>query len=339
MATISGMCNPNGVYFINSPVIVTVSNLGFPEHTPFHIVRLYVGPDGEYGVFKGDTGGASQIQFDISSALRGQAQYIEDYDECIEDAEDAAGGSTPSTSTNSMLSYTLQAETEYISDDGILVTTRSPAVSGGNAVRGGSTEMERRYGGVSPDTSSLIGSTPSTKPSSAERVGQYSITSTLAWNGGYAEQTYHPASHTPASVVRDEYHDYVDFLFVNRRGACETCSGMMLESESVEVNVTTYAKVETPTFTPSRSLMGIAKGPRRSWSMSSGHQTREWAEWWADEFLMASQWWVRYPVGNPAATRFVPCIVTPAKKSTTIYDRSKQEMPSVDFTVTLALEG
>jgi hypothetical protein len=31
--------------------------------------------------------------------------------------------------------------------------------------------------------------------------------------------------------------------------------------------------------------------------------------------------------------------VEPAKKQTGIYDRTKQQMPSVEFTVTLALEG
>ena len=67
--------------------------------------------------------------------------------------------------------------------------------------------------------------------------------------------------------------------------------------------------------------------------MSSGHQTREWAEWWTLEFLKARQWWMRYQ-GS-----FVPVTVEPAKKSTNIYDRAKQQMPSVEFTVTLALEG
>jgi hypothetical protein len=51
------------------------------------------------------------------------------------------------------------------------------------------------------------------------------------------------------------------------------------------------------------------------------------------EFLMARQWWMLYK-GS-----FVPVIVEPAKKQTSIYDRAKQQMPSVEFTVTLALEG
>jgi hypothetical protein len=67
--------------------------------------------------------------------------------------------------------------------------------------------------------------------------------------------------------------------------------------------------------------------------MSSGEQTREWAEWWTMEFLTARQWWMLYKGA------YVPVIVEPAKKQTSIYDRTKQEMPSVEFTVTLALEG
>ena len=67
--------------------------------------------------------------------------------------------------------------------------------------------------------------------------------------------------------------------------------------------------------------------------MSSGYQTREWAEWWAMEFLMARQWWMR--LNN----MFLPVTVTPAQSDTGIYDRSKQQMPHVDFLVKLALEG
>lgn len=67
--------------------------------------------------------------------------------------------------------------------------------------------------------------------------------------------------------------------------------------------------------------------------MSSGLQTREWAEWWTVEFLMARQWWMQYQ------GKFVPVVVAPAKKQTNIYDRAKQQMASVEFTVTLAMEG
>ena len=75
--------------------------------------------------------------------------------------------------------------------------------------------------------------------------------------------------------------------------------------------------------------------------MSCGLQTREWLEWWATEFLMASQWWMlyEYNVGSETHKKYVPVTVKPAKKSVSIYDRSKQKMESVEFTVTMALEG
>ena len=48
---------------------------------------------------------------------------------------------------------------------------------------------------------------------------------------------------------------------------------------------------------------------------------------------MARQWWMLY---NGS---YVPVTVKPSRSSMGIYDRSKQQLPHVDFTVTLALEG
>ena len=79
--------------------------------------------------------------------------------------------------------------------------------------------------------------------------------------------------------------------------------------------------------------MAVTSGGRRSWAMSSGHQTRDWLEWWTMEFLHAERVWMVYKGG------FVPVVVEPAKKSVGIYDRAKQQLESVEFTVTLALEG
>ena len=102
---------------------------------------------------------------------------------------------------------------------------------------------------------------------------------------------------------------------------------------NITVETQQYARAGRPTFKPERSLMAIASGGRRSWGMSSGYQTRDWAEWWTLEFLMARQWWMKYK-GS-----YVPVIVEASKKSIDIYDKTKQQMPHVDFTVTLALEG
>lgn len=182
----------------------------------------------------------------------------------------------------------------------------------------------------------------STKPtSSPELVGEDSITSWVDVQEGATRSLFYPSkantaedgqsAHAP--IVLRDYRPYVDFLFVNRRGAVETCSGMMKEDMNITVETQQYARAGRPTFKPERSLMAIASGGRRSWGMSSGYQTRDWAEWWTLEFLMAKQWWMLYK------GRYVPVIVEASKKSIDIYDKTKQQMPHVDFTVTLALEG
>jgi hypothetical protein len=87
--------------------------------------------------------------------------------------------------------------------------------------------------------------------------------------------------------------------------------------------------------------MAIGSDGRRSWQMSSGYVTREWAEWWATEFIggKRKRWWMLWQGPGLATPRYVPVVVEPAKKSINIYDRAKQQLASVDFTVTLALEG
>ena len=341
-------------YFSNSPVIITISGLQWPGSSPFNIVCVYVLYGGnEVGVFKADTGGQSEISFDISSALRA---IWSDYDFSSEvaraNAAIANGASGYQQMSRNYRSYSLNVKTEYMASDdgGVYTVTDSGTFEGGRCVPGSMTEWERSQIAQKEDadasslehTNQRYGDA-STKPTNTpERVGKDSITSWVDVNINNTQSIYYPANTTAAEdgyaahapmVLRDTRQEYVDFLFVNRRGAVETCSALMKEAMEIEVNTTQYNRVERPSFIPSRSLMAIASGGRRSWSMSSGYVDREWAEWWTLEFLMSRQWWMRY------GGKFVPVTVSPAKKSTSIYDRSKQMVPHVDFTVTLGLEG
>lgn len=254
-------------------------------------------------------------------------------------------------------------------------------IPGGRCLMGGLTEWERSLidDMANADVSHLEhtgvrNGDASTKPtSSPEFVGSNSVTSWVdvgekTENGekvGYTKSIFYPSTynggrgqgddvplsqqgwtgHAPL-VVRDS-QPYVDFLFINRRGAIETCSGMMKETMGISTDVKQYSRTDGPSFTPKRSLMAIGTDGRRSWQMSSGYVAREWADWWAMEFLggKRKQWWMRYSymaIENGVKVtkeKFVPVTVKPAKSDTTIYDKSKQQMPHVDFTVTLALEG
>lgn len=354
-------------YFADSPVLITVSGLQWPENSPFNIVKIYVNYNGKrVGDFYADTGRQSSIEFDIQSALRA---IWSDYDYTAEVAK--AQAATTATSVDAqelsrdMRPYSLEIFTEYLSSDdgGVFTTTQcvdadgNKQITGGQCLLGGLTEWERwlieqkENADVSHlEHTGLRNGDASTKPtSSPELVGSDSITSWVDVQSGMTRSMFYPSkavagadgqtAHAPI-VLRDN-RPYVDFLFVNRRGAVETCSGMMEEDMSITVETQQYARMGRPLFKPSRSLMAIASGGKRTWGMSSGYQTREWAEWWTTEFLMADQWWmlIEYKKNGEVKKKYVPVIVEPSKKNISIYDKTKQQMPHIDFTVTLALEG
>ena len=369
--TVSGMFGNGKTYFAGSPVVIDINGLewGNPVVSPFTIVRVVVIYNGRsVGEFKADTGGQTGFSFDISSALRAiWSDFGFDNEvSAAENARSAASGSfRPSddgtnyaNGVRTFREYSLDIYTEYLdSTDGEFTETYSGNITGGRCGIGGLTEWERSNIGdkANADMSywqhtNKRNGDASTKPtSSPERVGSDSITSWVDVENSGTQVVFYPSStgngrsddaanaytaHAPI-VLRDS-RPYQDFLFVNRRGAIETCSALMLEAMGIDVEATQYAHIGRPSFMPSSSLISIGYGGRRSWLMSSGYVTREWAEWWTMEFLAPRKnrrHWMLYE------GRYVPVIVTPAKKDVTIYDHSKQQMPHVDFTVTLALEG
>ena len=353
------MFGNGATYFADSPVVIDISGLewGSPVTSPFTIVRVEVLYNGSsVGDFRADTGGQSSISFDISSALRAiWSDY--NFSSEVAAAKSAMAAQSSRGYQRQYRIYSLKVYTEYLASDegGVFTSVAHGPFDGGQCAIGWLTEWERSTAG-SADVSyrehtNLRNGDASTKPtSSPERVGRDSITSWVDLNATDTISLFFPANagygrgtadsqgeHAPL-VLRDS-QPYVDFLFVNRRGAVETCSGLTLEAMNINVDSQQYSRVERPKFRPSRSLMSIRQGgPRRDWAMSSGHVDRDWAEWWTMEFLQARQWWMRCPIGDAAGT-YVPVVVKPSKNSVTIYDRQKQQMPHVDFTVTLALEG
>jgi len=343
--SVSGMFGSGHTYFADSPVVIDISGLEWPVSSPFCIVRIEVIYGGNVvGEFRADTGGQTSISFDISSALR---TIWSDYEY---NNELTAAGTRSEAPQRGYRAYSLIVYTEYLdSTDNEFTTTASDEFTGGQCAIGGLTEWERSTIGNKSNAdmsywehTNLRNGDASTKPvSTPERVGSTSMTSWVDIQNSGTKSHFYAADVMPFSdrtsdhapiVLRDSI-PYKDFLFVNRRGAVETCSGLSLEDMKMEIQTQQYSRIERPAFKPSRSLMAITSGGRRSWSMSSGYQTREWAEWWVSEFLMARRWWMLYD------GRYVPVTVEPEKKDISIYDKTKQQMPHVDFTVTLALEG
>lgn len=340
-------------YFSGSPVVIDISGLEWNDSSPFDIVKINVknSSGNIVGDFHADTGGQSEISFDIQSALRA---IWADYD--FADEIKAATAALTATSVDGQSvsrayrGYSIQLSTEYLdSTDNEFTTPESTSFPGGQCMIGALTEWERYNIEKKEDAdashwekSNTRNGDASTKPvSSPERVGKSSITSWVDVNAEGTVSVFYPsaaiavddqnAQHVPI-ILRDNF-DYQDFLFVNRRGAVETCSAMTKEAMNIDVDIDTYNKVERPAFKPTRSLFTISSGGRRSWEMSSGFVDRKWAEWWTQEFLKGLRHWMLIE------GKYVPVIIEPAKKSVSIYDKTKQQMPHVDFTVTLALEG
>lgn len=372
MVTISGMFGDGHTYFADSPVVIKVEGLEWPDEAPVTMVMVdVIYLENTVGRFRIDAVGQSSVTLDISSALRAMWSS-NNYADAPSAANAVARGESQFHSfVNYYRQYSLVVTTEYISpQDSEITTTSTGEIAGGSCLPGHLTEWERSLitDPSEADVSWLNGTNlrfgdASTKPlSSPERIGRDSITSWLDFDyeraglGRVFCMTIFMSSDTDAApdsqsvhaplVLRDTV-PYVDFLFINRRGGVETCSAIMAESMSMDAENKEYAHPDAVSFVPSRSLQDIASGGRRSWSMSSGHQTREWLEWWVSEFLLARQRWMLYTYERFDATQqrrvtertFVPVTVKSAKKNNTIYDHAKQQMESVEFTVTLALEG
>lgn len=377
--TISGMFGAGKTYFADSPVVITISGLQWPGTSPFNIVRVEVvykrpktggGHDMVMvGDFHEDTGGQSTARFNISTALKTIWSDYEYADE-VAKAQAAITANAGQSIVRAMRKYVLRVYTEYLTNDGVFTTTQcqdslgNKDIPGGQCLMGGMTEWERSLiddmanaDVLHLEYTGIRNGDASTKPvTSPERVGSNSITSWVDVQQEHTKSIFYPADTTPevddiagrqqgwtghAPIVLRDSQPYVDFLFINRRGAIETCSGMTKESMSIGTETKQYSRTEGPSFKPTRSLMAIGTDGRRSWPMSSGYVTREWAEWWTQEFLNGKrkQWWMLWQGPGLSAPKYVPVTIKPAKSDTTIYDRSKQQMAHVDFTVTLALEG
>lgn len=358
--TISGMFGSDKTYFADSPVVIGIDGLPWPGSSPFNIVRVEVIYNSKVvGNFRCDTGGQTSASFDISSALKAIWSNFDHTNEVkkADSANQSTGTSGVTNGVRIYREYSLILYMEYLSSDGQFTTIRSREISGGQCAVGHMTEWERSLitNIENADVSHLQNTNPrngdaSTKPtSSPERVGINSITSWVDVENSGTKSVFYPKGTTPgddsysqhAPLVLRDSQPYVDFLFLNRRGAIETCSGMTKEAMGISTDTKQYGRTEGPSFIPKRSLMAIGSDGRRSWQMSSGYVTREWAEWWTMEFLGGKRklWWMLWQGPGQSSPKYVPVIVKPAKSDTSIYDRSKQQMPHVDFTVTLALEG
>ena len=122
-------------------------------------------------------------------------------------------------------------------------------------------------------------------------------------------------------------------LFVNSRGVYETVSIMASESEEYEMESNILSLVGAASYRPSPSIISKKEGGGAVWKMSSGYVNKDWAQWYAREFLMAERYWIRNE------NRWIPVAISPDSDSVMTYDKNDPSLLSVNFVVRSAIKG
>ena len=338
----------SGSVLIGSPIEVSVQAESVGNKATFHRVKLIVSAalstDGQYEDFELSapvTDGETAI-FDISDALRtvaGKFTY------------------SPITAeyTYPYLAYTLKAWDEYMID-GILhekVTERNYG-STMYALMGAFTDAERYLSNGTKSVTSF-----SRKPLKGEVCSQNeSVIYPMKVNGSIkitdklstgARVYVKSLSGESGSIEVGEREVYVDpnaknrfeFQFVNGLGVVESISAESLES--VETSGTSeMVSVTAPAKFVGVNRLSVQKSRREpKYKLSTGAITKEWAEWWHNEFFDASDKFRKTLTAScwmKINGTWFPCVPV-LEDDFTLYNRTDNGMVKIDFTVHLAIDG
>lgn len=120
--------------------------------------------------------------------------------------------------------------------------------------------------------------------------------------------------------------------FINGFGAVENISVRSKEKLSYEVSGEAHSLVQEIGSRNTDRRYATKSQPVGIYEMSSGYVPQCWAEWYVQELITSPRVWIQ--IGE----KWIPAIIE-AKDDCVIYDRAKPEMPHVDFTVRLAVDG
>ena len=125
----------------------------------------------------------------------------------------------------------------------------------------------------------------------------------------------------------------VHFLrFINGFGAVENIAVRAKDKLSYEVSGETHSLVQEISTRPTDRRYAAKSQPVGVYELSSGYVPVRWAEWYVQELLTSPRVWIQ--LGG----KWVPALIE-AEDDCVIYDRTKPEMPHVDFTLRLAIDG
>lgn len=344
----------SGSALLGSPVFFRLavgrrSNVSFQRAKVMATVRMILSDESD--IDESDAGDMQQdfnfskpiikdgtIDIDVSSALRAMADNY---------------AYTPHTAAGSLIQYPIFALNvcawdEYMKNGVYKSTYNQRKVNQTTfyLFQGAWTDMERLQSGLSRDVVTL-----SRKPADGEVVPATSplyihvspfnysaddfflgvipdnIPKTLALRGANA-----PSTTSRKVYVSDIDDNYYTFQFVNGFGVLETINAVCLPSETVTKNVKEYAVTVPMQFNKINRSVARKTASRHQFKMSSGPVNEEWQKWWQEEFLNTKSAWMYYN------DMWVPVDIIPSSETAGI-DLSKDELPEVQFTVKLNIEG
>lgn len=322
--------------FSGDPVIVTAVPNSFTENSTFRQVIIDVQCDimpisgnRSFQFVVSATGNGEEVVLDISSALRStlsQWQY--------EASSVVADGSV----TYPYLQFYINAYEREMNEDGIVkdyASTKEPSGEDAyfKAYLGRVGEYDRwRYGDakVISVEGNLIAPNGKAFLFTSKPEGEIFASGQLVCNAGLANNA---VTTSFATTTANDARDRKVFLFVNSYGVFETVSVLTRESMSYEISSTRHSLSHSPSYTPKPNISTYKQGGGAIWQMSSGYVNRDWADWFASEFLMARHYWLRHD------GKWLPVVVEPDGDTVIVADNNDPSLMAVSFTVRSAVSG
>lgn len=349
MASIAANSYPLEFNFINNPIVLNIQDMQYPEGATFKQVKVSVvvatnqgsGKTKEY-IFGVEVGTSNTVGIDISSALRAEMNKWYPTPDLLQldDIGEYEIFYYP------YATFEVEVWEEYMLD--------------GEVYNGNKTKVEKAYayyGGLSAYERMTIRNVPADyiinkeltkKPRSGALWGNgdVNIQNVLV---GYGTEIVGNCVTITDGVLKPG--SYYHFMFVNSLGVLETCSAVTRESLSYTIESSEMSLVTTPKYYAESNITVTKSGNRATLKMSSGYVNRAWADWWTTEFLMAKCYWVRY--GNTKkqilnndgekvwveTPLWLPCTIIPSDEEVSIYNKTEQNLPHIDFEVRVGVEG
>lgn len=326
MATIDLSAVNANFAFADNPIIVKAKELGFTAGSIFRQVVFEVETyfnkldiNKRTFVFAVNAeGSATEVACDISSALRSTFALYQYNADAV-----SSTGSITYPAVRFKVSVYTKWMLDGVADQSGSATDNTTYI----AFLGGLSDMERWSGGETKNAT--IPSSFSTKPMGEIRDrGQLIATSTYDAENREVKTQFSTAQ----SGVLDT-RDRTTILFVNSRGVFDTISVVGNDSEEYEIASEVRSLVGATAYRPSPYITTHKEGGGAVWKMSSGYVNKEWAQWYAREFLMARYYWLRKD------DLWLPVAITPDSESVTTYNKNDPSLVAVNFTVKAAIKG